>query len=155
MGKSFKIINVVGARPNFIKAAPVVAALQHDPKFDVRLIHTGQHYDKAMSEIFFKELNLPEPNLNLGVGTGSHAQLTSEIMVRFEKIVEELPDIVECYKVSGAFDYFLRFVCADMASYQDSSEVLLKSGPAVSQISSHVVLARSKIFAGYHLERLL
>ena len=89
MGKSIKIINVVGARPNFIKAAPVVAALQHDPKFDVRLIHTGQHYDKAMSEIFFKELNLPKPNLNLGVGTGSHAQLTSEIMVRFEKIVEE------------------------------------------------------------------
>ncbi len=73
----------------------------------------------------------------------------------FDKIIEKIPDIVECYKVSGAFDYFLRFVCADMASYQDSSEELLKSGPAVSQISSHVVLARGKVFAGYHLEHLL
>lgn len=73
----------------------------------------------------------------------------------FEAAVQDLPEVVECYKVSGAFDYFLRFVSPDLAAYHALSESLLKSGPGIAQISSHVVLDRSKEFAGYQLDRLL
>jgi UDP-N-acetylglucosamine 2-epimerase (non-hydrolysing) len=89
MEDNLKIINVVGARPNFMKAAPVVAALRARARFDVMLVHTGQHYDRQMSDVFFRELGLPQPDINLQVGSGSHTQQTAEIMVRFEKVVHE------------------------------------------------------------------
>jgi DNA-binding Lrp family transcriptional regulator len=73
----------------------------------------------------------------------------------FEAAVADLPEVVECFKVSGAFDYFLRFVCPDLARYHTLSEELLKHGPGIAQISSHVVLDRTKEFRGYNLERLL
>jgi DNA-binding Lrp family transcriptional regulator len=73
----------------------------------------------------------------------------------FEAAVRDLPEVVECYKVSGSFDYFLRFVCPDLAVYHALSESLLKTGPGISQISSHVVLDRSKEFSGYRFDRLL
>jgi UDP-N-acetylglucosamine 2-epimerase (non-hydrolysing) len=82
-------IHIVGARPNFMKAAPVVQALDdigHRPT----LVHTGQHYDREMSDIFFGELGLPEPELNLGVGSGSHAVQTADLMVALEKVLGEL-----------------------------------------------------------------
>ena len=66
------VLHVTGARPNFPKAAPVMRALA-ERGLAQRLVHTGQHYDQAMSEVFFRELGLPEPDVNLGVGSGSHA----------------------------------------------------------------------------------
>ncbi len=91
------ILHVVGARPNFVKAAPVLRALKKR-KVRQSLVHTGQHYDRNMSDIFFTQLEIPEPDFNLGVGSGSHAAQTAEIMSRFEPVVlEQKPDIVLVY----------------------------------------------------------
>lgn len=89
-----KIINVVGARPNFIKIAPIMAAYQ-GTGVQPLLVHTGQHYDRQMSDLFFHELGIPEPDINLGVGSGSHAQQTAAIMTAFEPVMlEHKPDAV-------------------------------------------------------------
>jgi len=91
------ILHVVGARPNFIKTAPVAAALVTHGVTQT-IVHTGQHYDARMSEVFFKELGLPEPDVNLEVGSGSHAVQTALIMQRFESFVlERKPDMVLVY----------------------------------------------------------
>lgn len=93
-----KLIHVVGARPNFMKAAPVLAAFVSYKSVQQVLVHTGQHYDKNMSDVFFDELGLPQPDINLGVGSGSHANQTAEIMVQFEQVVlDEKPDWVLVY----------------------------------------------------------
>lgn len=94
-----KIISVVGARPNFMKMAPVHRALSAHPKhFNHLICHTGQHFDKHMSDIFFKELSIPVPDFNLGINSGSHATQTAGIMVAFEKICqEENPDLIIVY----------------------------------------------------------
>jgi UDP-N-acetylglucosamine 2-epimerase (non-hydrolysing) len=90
-----KILNVVGARPNFMKVAPLHRALEAAGGFESLIVHTGQHYDEQMSEVFFRQLELPEPDLYLGVGSGSHAQQTARIMTAFEPVVEEeQPDLV-------------------------------------------------------------
>ena len=90
-----KIINVVGARPNFMKIAPIMDEMKKYSKIEPILVHTGQHYDKEMSKLFFDDLKLPTPNIYLGVGSGSHAVQTAKIMVEFEKIViKERPDLV-------------------------------------------------------------
>ena len=90
-----KIICVVGARPNFMKAAPVLEALFKRQDMDAKLIHTGQHYDRQMSELFFEELGLPRPHLDLQVGSGSHGEQTGQIMIRFEPVLkQEQPDLV-------------------------------------------------------------
>jgi UDP-N-acetylglucosamine 2-epimerase (non-hydrolysing) len=92
------ILHVVGARPNFMKAAPVVNALGKRAGVRQTLVHTGQHYDANMSDVFFSQLGIPSPDVNLGVGSGSHAQQTAEIMSRFEPIVlERKPDLVLVY----------------------------------------------------------
>jgi UDP-N-acetylglucosamine 2-epimerase (non-hydrolysing) len=91
------ILHVVGARPNFMKAAPVLRAIRHRG-LKQSLVHTGQHYDVSMSDVFFKELEIPEPDVNLAVGSGSHAQQTAQIMSRFEAVVlERRPDLVLVY----------------------------------------------------------
>ncbi len=77
-----KIINVVGARPNFMKIAPIIRAM----KCENILVHTGQHYDNNMSDSFFKDLGIPHPDINLEVGSGSHAEQTAKIMIEFEKV---------------------------------------------------------------------
>src|SRR5690242_3636651 len=89
-----KVINVVGARPNFMKVAPIVAAMKKRPDtFLPLVVHTGQHYDSAMSDSFFTDLDLPQPDIHLGVGSGSHAAQTAAIMERFEPVVlREQPD---------------------------------------------------------------
>jgi UDP-N-acetylglucosamine 2-epimerase (non-hydrolysing) len=110
--KTAKIITVVGARPNFMKAAPIVAAIRdHNERFAISpgregtgdshftlrniLVHTGQHYDEAMSDRFFCDLNIPKPDVHLGVGSGSHAAQTAEIMKRFEEVLlREMPDLL-------------------------------------------------------------
>ncbi|MBI5960530.1 MAG: UDP-N-acetylglucosamine 2-epimerase (non-hydrolyzing) [Chloroflexi bacterium] len=92
------ILHVVGARPNFMKVAPVMAALACKPGIRQTLIHTGQHYDPNMSDIFFRQLEIPEPDINLEIGSGSHAIQTAQIMMRFEEVVQEhKPDWVLVY----------------------------------------------------------
>jgi UDP-N-acetylglucosamine 2-epimerase (non-hydrolysing) len=87
-----RIINVVGARPNFIKIAPVVDEMRRRPaRIEHLLIHTGQHYDESMSDSFFEDLEIPLPNINLGVGSGSHAEQTARIMLAFEQVLHEHP----------------------------------------------------------------
>jgi len=88
-----KIICICGARPNFMKIAPLAAAFKATGRIDTMIVHTGQHYDARMSKLFFDELEIPEPDLNLGVGSGSHAIQTAEIMRRFEPVaLEQRPD---------------------------------------------------------------
>jgi UDP-N-acetylglucosamine 2-epimerase (non-hydrolysing) len=83
-----RILHVVGARPNFMKIRPIMLEMaRHSPEFSQKLVHTGQHYDAEMSEVFFAELELPRPDVNLGVGSGTHAQQTAQVMVRFEPVV--------------------------------------------------------------------
>ncbi|MDP2696263.1 MAG: UDP-N-acetylglucosamine 2-epimerase (non-hydrolyzing) [bacterium] len=82
--RKFRISVIVGARPNFMKAAPILRAFKKYPQFDVRLIHTGQHYDSLMSDVFFRDLGLPKPHISLGVGSGSHAKQTARIMLASE-----------------------------------------------------------------------
>src|SRR5438445_1923780 len=92
------LLHVVGARPNFMKAAPVWRALSTRSRVNQTLVHTGQHYDNNMSDIFFSQLSMPAPDVNLGVGSGSHAQQTAEIMRRLEPIIlERKPDMVVVY----------------------------------------------------------
>src|SRR5205807_2046284 len=92
------IVHVVGARPNFMKAAPVMKALWTRPNVTQTLVHTGQHYDAEMSEIFFEQLKMPRPDVSLAVGSGTHAEQTAAIMVRFEPVVvERKPDWVLVY----------------------------------------------------------
>jgi UDP-N-acetylglucosamine 2-epimerase (non-hydrolysing) len=94
---SIHILHVVGARPNFMKAASVLRALGN-AGFRQSLVHTGQHYDANMSDVFFRELEIPEPDVNLAVGSGSHAEQTARIMTGFESVVlERKPDLVVVY----------------------------------------------------------
>ncbi len=90
------ILNVVGARPNLVKMAPIVhRMMQTDGIIEQRLLHTGQHYDEAMSKVFFDELEIPTPDVYLGIGSGSHATQTAAVMVAFEKeILRRRPDMV-------------------------------------------------------------
>lgn len=104
-----RIINVVGTRPNFIKIAPIIRAIDKHNKciyvsrhtshtsrsISHLLVHTGQHYDYKMSKIFFEDLELPEPDIYLGVGSGTHAEQTGKVIIEFEKVLlEEKPDLV-------------------------------------------------------------
>lgn len=91
------ILHVVGARPNFMKAAPVLAALA-DRGFRQTLVHTGQHYDAKLSDAIFHELHIPEPDVNLGVGSGSHAEQTAQVLVGMERcLLEKKPDLLVVY----------------------------------------------------------
>lgn len=93
-----RLIHVVGARPNFMKVAPVIRAFDAHQHISQVLVHTGQHYDANMSEVFFRQLGIPEPDVNLEVGSGSHAKQTAEIMTRFEEVLlEHKPDMVLVY----------------------------------------------------------
>ncbi|UCG57504.1 MAG: UDP-N-acetylglucosamine 2-epimerase (non-hydrolyzing) [Phycisphaerales bacterium] len=90
-----KIVNVVGARPNFMKIAPLYGSYKLHDDIEPVLVHTGQHYDEKMSELFFRQLEIPEPDVNLEVGSASHAVQTAEIMKRFEPVlIEHRPDAV-------------------------------------------------------------
>lgn len=91
-----KVINVAGARPNFMKVAPIVAAMnRRAQEFRHVLVHTGQHYDAAMSDTFFRDLEIPEPDIDLGVGSGSHAVQTAGVIQAFEPyVISEKPDWV-------------------------------------------------------------
>ena len=92
----FKINIVAGARPNFMKIAPIIRELgRHTSVFEYRLVHTGQHYDRDMSDVFFEELEIPKPHYHLDVGSGSHATQTAKIMIGFEDVcLKDRPDLV-------------------------------------------------------------
>jgi UDP-N-acetylglucosamine 2-epimerase (non-hydrolysing) len=90
-----QVLSIVGARPNMIKIAPLVEAMQQHTEIDAVLLHTGQHYDAKMSQIFFDELGIPVPDVYLGVGSGSHALQTARVMMAFEEVLpERMPDWV-------------------------------------------------------------
>src|SRR3989338_2253664 len=89
-----KIVSIVGTRPNFIKIAALINELK---KHDIEhiLVHTGQHYDKELSKLFFDDLSLPKPDINLGVGSGSYGEQIGNVMMKFEKVlIKERPDLV-------------------------------------------------------------
>jgi UDP-N-acetylglucosamine 2-epimerase (non-hydrolysing) len=93
-----RILHVIGARPNFMKVAPVHAAIAARGKIDQIIVHTGQHYDVSMSDVFFQQLDIPQPDYNLGVGSGSHAQQTAQIMMQLEPVLlDRKPDLVLVY----------------------------------------------------------
>jgi UDP-GlcNAc3NAcA epimerase len=93
-----KIVSIVGARPQFVKMAMICRAVEGDSSLQHRIIHTGQHYDAAMSDVFFRELGIPEPDYHLGVGSGTHGEQTGEMVKRLEPaLLEERPDWVLLY----------------------------------------------------------
>lgn len=86
---------IAAARPNFMKIAPLYHALKKEEWAEVRIVHTGQHYDLNMSDVFFQDLGLPEPDLHLGIGSGTHAQQTGQVLIAYEKVLMETqPDLV-------------------------------------------------------------
>src|SRR5437879_9020770 len=119
-----KIAYVVGARPNFVKMAPVISELRRRlPDGHHTLIHTGQHYDRLMSDIFLKELGVPAPDYTLGVGSASHAVQTARVMERIEPVLEaERPNLV--------------FVPGDVNSTLAATLVAVKLGIPVAHLES-------------------
>ena len=91
-----KLIHLIAAaRPNFMKIAPLYHALKQEDWVEPVIVHTGQHYDMNMSEVFFTDLNLPKPHIHLGIGSGSHAEQTGKVMISYEKVViTNRPDLV-------------------------------------------------------------
>jgi UDP-N-acetylglucosamine 2-epimerase (non-hydrolysing) len=90
-----KILSIVGARPNFPKIAPVLRGMLRYPQIESMLVHTGQHYDQNLSQAFFRDMGLPEPDVNLGVGSGSQAWQTAEVLKRIEPVlIDKRPDLV-------------------------------------------------------------
>lgn len=95
MDRQFKIMNVVGARPNFPKIAPIIRELKKHSEIDSMLVHSGQHYDENMNDIFFRQMGIPAPDVNLEVGSASHANQTAEILRRIEAtLLNYQPDLV-------------------------------------------------------------
>ena len=90
-----KIVTVVGARPQFIKLAVVSRVLRQQPEFQEVLVHTGQHYDHNMSDVFFEEMDIPKPDYNLGISGGSHGEMTGKMLIEIERVLmKELPDML-------------------------------------------------------------
>jgi UDP-N-acetylglucosamine 2-epimerase (non-hydrolysing) len=118
-----KILFVVGARPNFMKVAPVLEAVRDIEKFDPILVHTGQHYDANMSDVFFSDLDIPQPDRFLGVGSGTHAEQTAKVMIEMEKLLtKEQPDLV--------------LVAGDVNSTLATALVAAKAGITLGHIES-------------------
>src|SRR5256714_1756264 len=95
MAHRLKIINIVGARPNLPKIAPLIREMRRHPEIEPILVHTGQHYDEKLSNIFFRDMGIPAPDINLEVGSGSHAAQTAEVLRRIDPVLTDLrPDLV-------------------------------------------------------------
>jgi UDP-N-acetylglucosamine 2-epimerase (non-hydrolysing) len=117
-------MNIVGARPNMMKVAPLLAEMKRHDDIDPILVHTGQHYDYAMSQVFFDQLRMPEPNYNLEVGSGTHHSQTAEIIRRFgELVAKDRPDMV---LVAG--DVNSTIACAIVAAKENIPVVHVEAG---------------------------
>ena len=120
---SIKIINIVGARPNFMKIAPLIEAMKASGKVTQTLVHTGQHYDEKLSKVFFEDLGIPRPDLNLEVGGGSREEQIDSIKERFAPVVDELkPDLV--------------LVVGDVTSTIACAEVAKEKGVRVAHVEA-------------------
>lgn len=118
-----RVAVVAGARPNFMKAAPILRALDTHPRFAPRLVHTGQHYDHRMSGAFFADLDIPDPDVFLGVGSGSHGEQTARVMVGFERHLTTQPaDLV--------------IVIGDVNSTLGCSVVAAKAGVPIAHVEA-------------------
>lgn len=121
----YQLICVVGARPNFMKIAPIIDAIKSETSsISVKLVHTGQHYDANMKRQFFEQLGIPEPDIDLGVGSGSHAVQTAEVMKRFEPVLDE-------YKADAVLvvgDVNSTIACALVASKKHIPVVHVEAG---------------------------
>lgn len=118
-----KILHVVGARPNYMKVAPIIAAMRRRGGFEQTLVHTGQHYDHRMSQVFFDDLDLPDPDDHLEVGSGTHAEQTARILLAFEPVViARRPDWV--------------FVVGDVNSTAACALVCVKLGVRVAHVEA-------------------
>jgi UDP-N-acetylglucosamine 2-epimerase (non-hydrolysing) len=124
--KPMRIAIIAGARPNFMKIAPIIHAIDAKPQFDLsyRLIHTGQHFDKNMSDTFFEELNIPKPDVNLNCGGGSQAEQTAAIMIAFEK--ELLANPVDLVMVVG--DVTSTMACSIVAKKLNTKVAHVEAG---------------------------
>ncbi len=92
---TLRIVNIAGCRPNFIKIAPLLSEMKRHAQIEPILVHTGQHYDRAMSDLFFRDLEIPEPDVSLDVGSGTYAHQTGQVMQRLEPVLREIqPDLV-------------------------------------------------------------
>jgi UDP-N-acetylglucosamine 2-epimerase (non-hydrolysing) len=121
--KTIHISAVVGARPNFMKMAPILEEIRRRPQFSARLIHTGQHYSAEMSDSFFRDLGMPEPDINLQVGSGSHTTQTAGVMLKLEgEFAEHRPDLV--------------LVVGDVNSTMAASLVAVKLGIPVAHVEA-------------------
>src|SRR5438309_10815586 len=89
MSHPLRIINIVGARPNLPKIAPLIREMRRHPEIEPILVHTGQHYDEKLSNIFFRDMGIPAPDINLEVGSGSHAAQTAEVLRRIEPVLTD------------------------------------------------------------------
>lgn len=118
-----RLIHVVGARPNFMKIAPLMEAFGSESSFEQILVHTGQHYDESLSRVFFEQLGIPRPDVNLGIGSGSQAAQTARIMLAFEPLLlKAAPDLV--------------IVVGDVNSTLACSLVAAKLGVAVAHVEA-------------------
>lgn len=119
-----KITLIAGARPNFMKIAPIIHAIQNQKSLQYRLVHTGQHYDQKMSDTFFEELGIPEPHANLGAGGGTQAEQTAAIMIAFEKELMENP--VDLVLVVG--DVTSTLACSVVAKKMNTKVAHVEAG---------------------------
>src|SRR6266404_238087 len=168
-----KIINVVGARPNFMKVAPIVEAMKRrEREFTPLLVHTGQHYDADMSDAFFRDLDLPAPDIHLGVGSAPREQQLAAIAERFEPVIaREKPDWVivvgdvnstlACARAANKLGVRVAHVEAGLRSYDSSmpeeanrvetdriADLLFTPSAAACQLCSLYTRAPEKIFPG-------
>ncbi len=128
----YKIMYVVGARPNFMKVAPIIKQLKKDHKFNQILVHTGQHYSEEMSFLFFEQLRLPKPDVNLEVGSCSHATQTAEIMKRFEPVLMDYsPDVLVLVG-----DVNSTLACALVASKIIYSKSVKRKRPLIAHVEA-------------------
>jgi UDP-N-acetylglucosamine 2-epimerase (non-hydrolysing) len=118
-----KVLHIVGARPNFMKVAPIYKAIAQRGRLQQFLVHTGQHYDVKMSDVFFTDLGMPAPDVHLGIGSGSHAEQTARTMLELEKVfLKEKPDLVS--------------VVGDVNSTVAAALVAVKMGIAISHVEA-------------------
>lgn len=118
-----KVLHIVGARPNFMKVAPIHRAISERGALSQTLVHTGQHYDVKMSDVFFTDLGMPAPDIHLGIGSGSHAEQTARVMLELEKVfTREKPDLVS--------------VVGDVNSTLAAALVAVKMGIPISHVEA-------------------